>query len=53
MLPNDWVDKIPLAKGRYHQYCISQKRFYLFDKDGMILGSRKTLAEIEQYNREV
>ena len=53
MSANDWIDKINLGKGRYHQYCISQKRFYLFDKDGMILGSRKTRKEIELFNKEI
>jgi hypothetical protein len=53
MPANNWIDHVNLGNGRYRMYNIKYKLYYLFDKHDHVLGTRKTVEELIQFNKEV
>lgn len=49
----DWKNKVIFNAGRYAKFHIPTQRWYLFDKEGNNLGSRKTIQETENLNGSI
>lgn len=52
-MEKDWKNKVVFNAGRTARFHIPTQRWYLFNKEGNNLGSRKTIQEIEKLNGEI